>query len=81
MHRMATEVDAACGKIIQELERQDLVKNAMIIFTTDNGNHHSERGLADRWFPHEDSVRVPLIVWDPRMPASKAGRDSQVNTH
>jgi arylsulfatase len=73
MYRMATEVDTACGKIIQELEDQDLLKNTMIIFTTDNGNHHSEHGLADKWFPHEDSIRVPLIVWDPRMPASKAG--------
>jgi arylsulfatase len=73
MYRMATEVDTACGKIIEELERQDLLKNTMIIFTTDNGNFHSEHGLADKWFPHEESIRVPLIVWDPRMPSSKAG--------
>jgi arylsulfatase len=73
MYRMATEVDTACGKIIEELERQDLLKNTMIIFTTDNGNFHSEHGLSDKWFPHEESIRVPLIVWDPRMPSSKAG--------
>jgi arylsulfatase len=73
MYRMATEVDTACGKIIDELERQNLLPHTMVIFTTDNGNYHSEHGLADKWFPHDESIRVPLIVWDPRMPASQAG--------
>jgi arylsulfatase len=45
----------------------------MIIFTTDNGNFHSEHGMAEKWFPHEESIRVPLIVLDPRMDRGKAG--------
>ena len=73
MYRMATEVDTACGNIIAELERQGLVNHTMIIFTTDNGNFHSEHGMAEKWFPHEESIRVPLIVWDPRMDRGKAG--------
>ena len=34
MYRMATEVDIACGKIIRELQRQDLLKKTLVIFTT-----------------------------------------------
>jgi arylsulfatase A-like enzyme len=45
-----------------------------VIFTTDNGYFHGERGLADKWYPYEESIRVPLIIRDPRMPASKHGR-------
>jgi arylsulfatase len=73
MYRLATEVDTACGNIIAELERQGLMDNTMIIFTTDNGNFHSEHGMAEKWFPHEESIRVPLIVFDPRMDRKKAG--------
>ena len=28
---------------------------------------------AGKWYPHEESLRVPLIVYDPRMPANKRG--------
>lgn len=48
-YRMATEVDSAIGMIIDELKRQNAYENTIIIFTTDNGNFHSEHGLADKW--------------------------------
>ena len=44
-----------------------------MIFTTDNGYFHGDHGLADKWYPHQESIRVPLIVSDPRMPTRKAG--------
>jgi arylsulfatase A-like enzyme len=72
-YRMATEVDTACGVILEELRRQDALNNTMIIFTTDNGNFHSEHGLADKWYPHQESIRVPLIIHDPRMADSVKG--------
>ena len=40
----------------------------MIIFTTD-GAH----GLAGKWYPYQESIRVPLIVYDPRMPPERQG--------
>lgn len=46
---MATEVDSAIGAILEEVRRQDALDNTVIIFTTDNGNFHSEHGLADKW--------------------------------
>ena len=47
--RMASEVDTACGKMIEELRRQGILNNTMIIFTTDNGNFHGQHGLAEKW--------------------------------
>ncbi|KAL7428362.1 hypothetical protein ACHAXM_001493 [Skeletonema potamos] len=35
-YRMATEVDTACGAILEELRRQDALNNTVIIFTTDS---------------------------------------------
>ena len=67
-YRMATEVDDVVGAVVQELKDQGAYDNTLIIFTTDNGNFHAEHGLADKWYPHEESIRVPLLIQDPRMP-------------
>jgi arylsulfatase A-like enzyme len=73
-YRLITEIDATCGRILQELEAQGILENTLVIFTTDNGYYHAEHGLADKWYPHEESIRVPLIINDPRMPKGKAGK-------
>eukprot|EP00567_Pseudictyota_dubia_P002441 CAMPEP_0197466644 /NCGR_PEP_ID=MMETSP1175-20131217/65162_1 /TAXON_ID=1003142 /ORGANISM="Triceratium dubium, Strain CCMP147" /LENGTH=583 /DNA_ID=CAMNT_0043002693 /DNA_START=359 /DNA_END=2110 /DNA_ORIENTATION=- len=72
-YRMASEVDSACGLIMKELELQGELNNTLIIFTTDNGNFHAEHGLADKWYPHQESIRVPLIIKDPRMAPGNIG--------
>jgi arylsulfatase A-like enzyme len=71
--RLATEADAVCGRVVDELRRQGVLDRTLIIFTTDNGYFHGEHGLADKWYPHEESIRVPLIIRDPRMPAARRG--------
>ena len=71
--RLASEVDETCGNIIAELKRQGIYENTLVIFTTDNGYFHAEHGFADKWYPHQESIRVPLIIRDPRMDASKRG--------
>jgi arylsulfatase A-like enzyme len=48
-YRMATEVDTAIGAMVNELKRQNEYEKTIIIFTSDNGNFHSEHGLADKW--------------------------------
>ena len=73
-YRLATEVDSTCGRILAELEAQGVLENTLVIFTTDNGYYHGEHGLADKWYPHQESIRVPLIVVDPRMADSKVGQ-------
>ena len=72
-YRMATEVDTTCGKILARLKKQGVLENTLVIFTTDNGYYHAEHGLADKWYPHQESIRVPLIIHDPRMNENKAG--------
>ncbi len=72
-YRLATEVDTTCGRVLGELDREGLRDSTLVIFTTDNGYFHAEHGLADKWYPHEESIRVPLIVRDPRLAATKRG--------
>ncbi len=72
-YRLATEVDATIGRVLEHLKVQGLERDTLVIFTTDNGYFHGEHGLADKWYPYEESIRVPLIVRDPRMKANKRG--------
>jgi len=70
-YRMISEVDEACGLIYEELKKQGILNETMIIFTTDNGFFHAEHGLSGKWFPYQESIRVPLIIRDPRMPPER----------
>jgi arylsulfatase A-like enzyme len=79
-YRLATEVDSACGVVLDELEAQGLLGSTLVIFTTDNGYFHGEHGLADKWYPYEESIRVPLIVADPRMPSEERGTTNDALT-
>jgi arylsulfatase A-like enzyme len=79
-YRLATEVDATCGRVLEELRRQGVLEQTLVIFTTDNGYFHGEHGLADKWYPYEESIRVPLIVRDPRMTAAQRGRTDEAMT-
>ena len=72
-YRLASEVDTTCGRIMAELEQQGVLDDTLVIFTTDNGYYHGEHGLGDKWYPHQESIRVPLIIRDPRMTAEVRG--------
>ena len=72
-YRLATEVDATCGRILEELKRQGILENTLVVFMGDNGYFHGEHGLADKWYPHQESIRVPLIIRDPRLPEARRG--------
>lgn len=73
MYRLATEVDGVVGNVIEELKQQGVYNKTLLIFTTDNGNMQGEHGLAEKWYPFEESIRVPLVIQDPRTPASQRG--------
>jgi arylsulfatase A-like enzyme len=72
-YRLVTEVDATCGRVIDALTASGEIDRTLVIFLADNGYFHGEHGLADKWYPHEESIRVPLIVVDPRLDRAKQG--------
>jgi len=81
-YRMISGVDRVLGRLMEELARQGLDRNTVIVFTSDNGYFLGERGFAGKWLMHEPSIRVPLIVRDPRLPRGLGGnvrRDPVLN--
>ena len=73
-YRLVTGIDREVGRIVAKLAGRGLADNTVIIFTSDNGWFAGERGLADKWLMYEESIRVPLIIVDPRLPKPKRGR-------
>lgn len=72
-YRLITGVDAQIGRMLEHLEATGLASETVIVFTSDNGFFLGERGWAGKYFIHEESIRTPLIVWDPRHPG-RGGR-------
>lgn len=71
--RMITGIDFAIGRVIKELEQLNLTQNTVIIYAADNGYYMGNRGFAGKWSHYEESLRIPLIVYDPRIPPSRSG--------
>jgi len=70
-HRMVTGVDKQVGRIVHALRETGRFENTIIVITADHGLYLGERGLAGKWFGHDTSIRVPLVVVDPRLPAAE----------
>ena len=73
-YRLVAGIDETVGKILARLEEKNLAKNTVIIYTSDNGFYLGEHGLAGKWFMHEESIRLPLIIHDPRLPQKLRGQ-------
>jgi len=73
-YRMISGVDSMIGRIRATLKEEGLDNNTVIIFMSDNGYFLGERGYAGKWLMYEQSIRVPMIIYDPRQPKSKRGR-------
>lgn len=72
-YRLIYGVDVVIGKIRNQLKQLNLDDNTVIMLIGDNGFYLGEYGLAGKWFPHELSIRVPLIVYDPRAAGKHRG--------
>jgi arylsulfatase A-like enzyme len=73
--RMLERADEGIGSILTALDRHDLSRNTLVIFTNDNGGEWLSRNAP---FSHrkstlwEGGIRVPLILrWPGRLPAGK----------
>jgi arylsulfatase A-like enzyme len=78
-YRMISEVDLEIGKIRKTLEEKGLDKNTVIILMGDNGYFQGERQLAGKWLMYDNSIRVPLIIYDPRNPGHRKISDFTLN--
>jgi len=66
-------IDESIGKIVNALSENKLDQNTVIIIIGDNGFLQSEKQLGGKVLLYEPSIRVPLIIYDPRMKENECG--------
>lgn len=60
--RLVETVDREIGKIVDEIDRQNLWKNTVIIFTSDHGDGAGAHQWNQKTVLYEEVVNIPLIV-------------------
>lgn len=73
-YRMVSGIDGAIGRFLKALDEAGLADNTIVVYSADNGYHMGNRGLAGKWSHFEESLRVPLIIADPRVAKSEQGK-------
>ena len=66
MARRQPAAGAACDGFSRRRGCCGIAGNTVVIFNGDNGYYKGSRGFAGKWSHYEESLRVPLVVFDPR---------------
>ncbi len=61
-----TMIDEKVGQIMDALERQGYLENAVVIFTSDHGDCLTDHGHSQKWTMYDLITRIPLLVWSPQ---------------
>ena len=68
--RCVNGVDTSVGRILDYLKEAGLEENTIVVYSSDQGFFLGEHGWFDKRFPHEESVRMPLVVrWPGKLKA------------
>lgn len=73
--RCIKSVDDEIGRLINYLEKEGLMDNTVIVYTSDQGFYMGEHGWFDKRFMYEESSRTPLIMYHPSMKEAKATKN------
>ena len=63
------QCDDQLGRLLDYLEKTGQKNNTMIVLTSDHGDYLGDHWLGEKDLFHEQSVKIPLIVFDPRLEA------------
>ncbi|HOJ10310.1 MAG TPA: sulfatase-like hydrolase/transferase [Clostridiales bacterium] len=70
-------VDAAIGRIFQELEKNGKMDSTLIVFTSDHGDHLGQHNMYQKMEMYEQAINVPFIVKSPNFLTERTG----INRH
>ena len=63
---LVKQIDDQMGRLFAWMEEKGLMENTMIAFTSDHGDYLGDHWMGEKDLFHDASVKVPLIVYDPR---------------
>jgi len=71
---MISHMDHDIGRILQTLEARGLRENTVVIYTSDHGLGVGQHGLMGKQNLYDHSMRIPLIMRGPGVPAGLRSR-------
>ena len=77
-YRVLLSVDENVGRVLDALDKDQLTRDTLVIYTSDNGFFLGEHGLFDKRLMYEPSIRVPLLVRYPARFGPRLDRDHMV---
>lgn len=60
------QCDDQLGRLLDHLETTGKMDDTMIVLTSDHGDYLGDHWLGEKDLFHEQSVKVPMIIFDPR---------------
>ena len=60
------QCDDQLGVLLDYLEAAGLMKETMIVLTSDHGDYLGDHWLGEKDMFHDPSVKIPMIIYDPR---------------
>ncbi|MDO6729978.1 sulfatase-like hydrolase/transferase [Marinovum sp. 2_MG-2023] len=60
------QCDDQLGRLLDHLEATGKMDDTMIVLTSDHGDYLGDHWLGEKDFFHEASVKIPMIICDPR---------------
>jgi arylsulfatase A-like enzyme len=70
-YRYISYLDAQIGRVVEALEASPHARNTLIVFAADSGVGRGSHGLIGKQNLYEHSVRVPLVIGGPGIPANQ----------
>ncbi len=71
-------LDEQIGRILDTLEKRDMLDNTLIIFTADHGDMTGDHHLWRKSYAYESSARIPMLVrWPAALTAPRGQRLAQ----
>lgn len=62
---LVKQIDDEFGRLLDVLESSDRLKDTLIVFSSDHGDHLGDHWLGEKEVFFESAMRVPLIIHDP----------------
>jgi arylsulfatase A-like enzyme len=59
------QIDDQLGVLLDYMKSKGLMENTMIVFTSDHGDYLGDHWLGEKDLFHDQSARIPLIIYDP----------------
>ncbi len=66
---LVKQCDDQLGVLLDHLESTGKLQNTMIVLTSDHGDYLGDHWMGEKELFHQQSVKIPLIIYDPRSEA------------